>query len=133
MSSEELALLHGCIVAVLNGDKTTHRHAFPPHNVWIAHWPFNGEWGIEEQKYMTELAEAFEQGIAEIPVENAWRDRLRDRSRSRKGSGFRKQDALQFAEASAWATYLEKMYGGDRRFARIADLTTRITPVRQYE
>ncbi|KAL1713853.1 hypothetical protein EV715DRAFT_276984 [Schizophyllum commune] len=132
-SSEELALLHGGILAVLSADKTTLRHAFPPHNVWAANWPSNGEWGVEEQKYLTELAEAFEQGIAEIPTESVWRDRLRSRSRSRRGSGFRKTDALQAADASAWATHLEKIYGGDRRFARIADLTTRITPTRLYE
>ncbi|KAI5886045.1 uncharacterized protein SCHCODRAFT_02519622 [Schizophyllum commune H4-8] len=132
-SSEELALLHGCIVAVLNADKTTHRHAFPPHNVWAAHWPTKGEWGVEEQKYLTELAEAFEQGIAEIPPENLWRERLRSRSRSAKGSGFRKADALQAADASAWAAHFEKIYGGDRRFVRIADLGERLRPQRLFE
>uniref|UniRef100_D8QJM6 Uncharacterized protein n=1 Tax=Schizophyllum commune (strain H4-8 / FGSC 9210) TaxID=578458 RepID=D8QJM6_SCHCM len=40
-------------------------------------WPTRGEWGVEENKYMLELAVAFERGEAEIPMESAWKDRLR--------------------------------------------------------
>ncbi|KAI4294358.1 hypothetical protein K525DRAFT_274393 [Schizophyllum commune Loenen D] len=133
VSSPEIAYAHGCIIAQQNGESIIYRYAFPPKNSWASHWPTRGEWGVEENKYMLELAVAFERGEAEIPMESAWRDRLRNRSRSNLGSGFRKSEALSVADAEAWAEYFQRVYGGDRRFVRIADLGEQLRPARLYE
>ncbi|TRM56709.1 hypothetical protein BD626DRAFT_413222 [Schizophyllum amplum] len=130
-STEELHYLHGCVTAVRDGDPV--RWIFPPPHVWERSWPSNGEWGPEEEKFMATTANELERGVAEVPTEHLWRDRLRARGRNRLGPQFRARDALQDEDASAWADYLARIYGKNKKYRKIADLAPAPELSRLYE